>query len=98
LSRRRKFAFNGVVGVGTTYDTLRKVFVTDVSLDLSAMHGGEFGEECLMELRDFLGKAIAKAGRMERDKVEKFIKVEVRQFYKHKLKIRPEVMVLVSEV
>lgn len=98
IARRRKFAHNGVVGVGVVFDILRKVFITDVTLDVSAMHGGDFGEECAAELKNFLSKAIAKAGRMEREKIEKFIKVEVRQFYKHKLQIRPEVMVLVSEV
>lgn len=98
VRRRRKMAANGLVGVGVIYDKLRGVVMSEVTLDVSGMLGEDPEGAEVEALAEHVSGFLAEEPRMDRDKIAQKIKVEVRHYYKNRHQLKPEVMVLVSEI
>lgn len=98
VRRRNKMAWNGLVTASLIYDHAESALQLPIQLFSEGLFGGEFEAQTLKDLRGVLERMIEEKPFMPIEKVQKFIKIEVRHFYKTRFEIRPEVIVLVHEL
>jgi ribonuclease J len=98
VSQRRKMAANGLVAVSVMREVKSGRVRSQVALRSEGIFGAETEESAEADLRQELARYLKKNPTAERDALQKFLKVEVRHFYKNRFQIRPEVIVLVNEV
>ncbi|MBF0106655.1 MAG: ribonuclease J [Deltaproteobacteria bacterium] len=98
LRKRSKMAWNGLVTVSLIYHNATSRVADSVRVSSEGIFGGDVEIEALDALSGMLRALIKKQSNAERDKLEKFVTIEVRHFYKTHYQIRPEVVVLVHEV
>ncbi len=98
IRRRKKLCWNGLVIVACVYDHA----IGKVKLPLKVDTEGLFGGDHEIKMREDLVGLIESRKRdlphENVDKVQKFIKVEIRQYFKQRFNLRPEVVVMINEV
>jgi ribonuclease J len=96
IKRRKKLAWNGLIVASSIFDT-QDDRISELQFKSEGIFGGDVEKQALEDLhKHMLG--LLKGNKLDMKAVKKFLKVEVRRFYKQNYELRPEVIVLTHEV
>lgn len=98
VRRRRKMAWNGLVAVSIQFDHETKKVCDDIHVKTEGLFGGALEYDLQVDLIAFLKQQLKEHKKLDFEKLQKFFKVEARQFYRQRTGIKPEVIVLIHEL
>lgn len=98
VRRRRKMAFNGLVAASVVFSRAQSRVLPVVTLKSEGLYGGTLEKTTLENLEQRLIDLLTDQDKTDRTKLEKFLKVEIRQYYKNLFDERPEVLVLINQI
>lgn len=98
IRRRNKMSWNGLVTVSAIFDHMESAVRLPLQVFSEGIFGGVQEALALDQLKTDLEEKLQKERKGEVEKIYKFLKIEVRRFYKSQYQIRPEVVVLIHEV
>lgn len=97
IKRRKKLAWNGLVVLSVLYDH-QDGLLKDLNFFSEGIFGGDLETDIIEKLKKYMKPLIQDSMEMDREKIKKLLKVEIRHFFKDRYEIRPEVIVITHEV
>lgn len=94
IKRRKKLAWNGLVVLSVLYDH-RDGLLKDLNFFSEGIFGGDLETDIIEKLKKAMTPTIQEPLEMDREKIRKLLKVEIRHFFKDRYEIRPEVIVII---
>jgi ribonuclease J len=97
ISRRKKMSFNGLIAVSVIFDVKKNRLIPKLMLKSEGVFGGIDEGAALKHLEPILAQILADSHETAFDQIEKMLKVEIRNYYRHAFQIRPEVLVMIHQ-